>query len=299
MDFSPVTEFLDQVSERFGVPACECIVWRDHQPMYRYWTGWMDRERTVPLRGGEWYWIYSCSKVVTVAAALQLWERGTLGLDDPVADYLPEFSHPMVRDGDILRPARTVMTVRHLMTMTGGFTYDQALPGLLAEKERTNNRSGTRELIRALAGEPLAFDPGTHFRYSMCHDVLAAVLEEASGERFSDYVASHIARPLGITGMTFRPGPAELGRMPCQLRWNEERGVLLPAGRDNSHQLTPNYDSGGAGICCRAEDYIRFASALACGGAGANGARILRPETVKLMATAQLEGDCQIGRAHV
>jgi len=290
MNFEPVTEFLNQVAEQFGIPACECAVWRDHQPLYHYWTGWMDREKTVPTQGGEWYWIYSCSKILTMTAALQLWERGLLGLDDPVAKYLPEFSAPMVKEGETVRPARTAMTVRHLMTMTGGFSYDQTLPSLLAEKERTGNQAGTREMIRALAREPLEFDPGTHFRYSMCHDVLAAVLEAASGERFSEYIASHIAEPLGITGMTFRPGPAELERMPCQLCWHDEKKVLFHVERDNTHQLTANYDSGGAGICCRVEDYIRFADALACGGIGANGARILKPETVKLMTTGQLEG---------
>lgn len=290
MNFEPVTGLLNQVAERFGIPACECAVWRGHQPLYHYWTGWMDREKTVPVRGGEWYWIYSCSKLMTVTAALQLWERGKLGLDDPVAKYLPEFSAPMVKDGTSVRLAKTVMTVRHLMTMTGGFSYDQKLPSLLAEKARTGNQSGTREMIRALAQEPLEFDPGAHFRYSMCHDVLAAVLEEASGERFSDYIASHIAGPLEITGITFRPGPEQMERMPCQLCWHDEKKVLFHVDRDNTHQLTPNYDSGGAGICCRVEDYIRFADALACGGEGANGARILQPETVKMLATNQLEG---------
>lgn len=290
MNFESVTELLNQVAERFGIPACECVVWRDHRPLYHYWTGWMDREKTVPTRGGEWYWIYSCSKVWTMTAALQLWEQGKLGLDDPVADYLPEFSAPMVKDASGVRPARTTMTVRHLMTMTGGFSYDQKLPSLLAEKERTGNQASTREMIRALAKEPLEFDPGAHFRYSMCHDVLAAVLEAASGERFSDYVLSHIAQPLGITGVTFRPGPEQMERMPCQLCWHDEKKVLFHVDKDNTHQLTANYDSGGAGLCCRAEDYIRFADALACGGVGANGGRILQPETVKLMTTSQLSG---------
>lgn len=288
MNFAPVTEFLDHVAEQFGVPSCECVVWRDHQPLYHYWTGWLDREKTVPLQGGEWYWIYSCTKLLTITAALQLWEQGRLELDDPVSKYLPEFFTPMVKDGETVRPARTEMTVRHLMTMTGGFSYDQTLPSLMAEKECTKNQANTRDMIRALAQEPLEFDPGTHFRYSMCHDVLAAVIEAASGKRFSDYIATRIAGPLGITGITFRPGAVEMARMPFQMCWHDEKKILFHVDRDNTHQLTKNYDSGGAGICCRAEDYIRFADALACGGTGANGAQILRPETVRLMAVNHL-----------
>ena len=288
MNFQPVTEFLDGVDARWGVPACECIVARDHRVLYRHWAGHMGwGTASAPLQGGEWYWIYSCTKLMTMTAALQLWEQGKLGLDDPAAKYIPELGALTVRDGDAVRPARTALTLRHLMTMTGGFTYDQTLPAIQEAKARG---AGTLELIRALAREPLAFDPGTHFCYSMCHDVMAAVIEEVSGERFSDYIARHIAGPLGIEGVTFRPGARELARMPVQICWHDQRREFFLADKDNSHQLTPDYDSGGAGICCRAEDYLPFVDALACGGVGANGARVLAPETIELMRTNQLSG---------
>ena len=288
MDFQPVTEFLDQVEERFGVPACECIVWRDHRPLYRHWVGRMEWSKDgAPLRGGEWYWLYSATKLATMTSAMQLWEQGRLRLDDPVARYLPEYAHLTVREGGTIRPARTELTVRHLMTMTGGFSYDQTLPSILAAREKG---AGTRELIRMLAAEPLRFDPGTRFLYSMCHDIMAAVIEVVSGERFSDYVQDHIAAPLGIDGITFRPSQDQIERMPVQIRWYEGEHAMRPVGRGNHHQLTPAYDSGGAGICCRAVDYIRFVDALACGGVGANGGRILRPETIRVMRTNQLTG---------
>ena len=288
MNWENVSAFLDGVEDRYGVPACECIVWQNHRELYRHHAGHMGWERgTEPLQGGEWYWIYSCTKLMTITCAMQLWEQGKLGLDDPVAKYLPEYAAVTVRDGDNVRPAKTQLTVRHLMTMTGGFSYDQTLPSILQAKEKG---AGTRELIRMLAAEPLEFDPGTHFRYSMCHDVLAAVLEEASGRRFSELVQKGIAEPLGIAGITFRPGPAQLSRMPDQICWHDKKLYMFLCEKDNSHQLTPAYDSGGAGICCRAEDYIPFLDALACGGVGANEVRILQPETIQLMRTNQLTG---------
>ncbi|MCD8084827.1 MAG: beta-lactamase family protein [Clostridiales bacterium] len=291
MKFTEVTEFLDQVNERYGVPACECILYQNHRQIYRHTAGHLDWEGTAPLAGGEWYWIYSCTKLMTMTAVMQLRERGLLELDDPVAKYLPELSAPLVREADgTLRPARTVMTLRHLMTMTGGFTYDQTLESLVRQREESHNQATTRQMIAALAREPLAFDPGTHFCYSMCHDVMGAVIEVVSGERFSDYVSRHIAAPLGITGLTFHPDGEKLDHMPDQLFYVPEEDKMIRFPKDNSHQLTEPYDSGGAGICCRAEDYILFLDALACGGVGANGARILTPESVALLHVNQLQG---------
>lgn len=290
MNFQSVTAFLDQVEQQYGVPACECMVWRDHEPLYHHWAGHLDWDRQVPLRGGEWYWIYSCTKLLTMTAALQLWEQGKLGLDDPVSKYLPEYAHVKVRDGETVRPAKTTLTVRHLMTMTGGMNYNQSCPAVLNTRAATENRASTREMIRALAAEPLDFDPGTHFQYSLCHDVMGAVIEVVSGERFSEYIQNHIATPLGITGITFRPGERELSHMPGQLCYHDQKKIIFRVDKDNTHQLTANYDSGGAGICCRVEDYILFADALACGGVGKTGARILQPETIGLMSSNQLRG---------
>ena len=287
MNFEPVTDFLDSVEANFGVPACECIIFREHREIYRHASGHMGWKGGERVRGGEWYWIYSCSKLATMTATMQLWEQGLLGLDDPISKYLPEYANMKVRENGSIRPAKSLMTIRNLMTMTGGLSYDQTLPSIQRAKEKN---AGTRELIHMLAAEPLEFDPGTHFRYSMCHDVMAAVIEAVSGERFSDYLQNHIFAPLGVTGVTFRPNAAQMTRMPTQLCWHDKELYMFEVDRDNTHQLTPDYDSGGAGICCRAEDYVVFLDALASGGTGATGAQILRPETVRLMTANQLTG---------
>lgn len=292
-DFQPLTAFLDSAEERFGVPACECIVRQNGREIYRHWAGTMEwqGEHRRPLAGGEWYRIYSCTKLMTMTAALRLWEEKKLDLDDPVSWYLPEYAQMTVREEDgTFRPAKTVLTLRHLMTMTGGFNYDRECPAIQRIKAETGGQANTRQIIRSLATEPLDFDPGTRYQYSLCHDVMGAVIEEISGERFSDYIQNHIAAPLGITGITFHPGQRELSRMPEQLCWDLEREQMFPATWGNDHCLTPNYDSGGAGICARAEDYSPFLDALACGGVGANGYRLLRRETIDLLATNQLEG---------
>lgn len=293
MNFQKLTEYLDQVEARYGVPACECMIYKDHAPVYHHTAGHFDYEGKIPLKGGEWYWIYSCSKLMTMTAVMQLWEQGKLDLDDPVSRYLPECAHMTVREGDTVRPARTVMTLRHLMTMTGGFTYDQTLPELMKVKKERGEAATTREMIAGLLREPLAFDPGTHYEYSMCHDVIAVVVEAVSGERFSDYVLNHIARPLGITGLTFHPGEKELSNMPGQICYREETGDFFRCGTVSSHKLTESYDSGGAGVCCRAEDYILFLDALANGGVGKNGYRVLTEKSIAEMTRNQLSGQAE------
>lgn len=288
MKFQRVTEFLDQGEALFGVPCCECMVFQDHRLLYRHWRGSMDTLDPKPVQGGEWYWIYSCTKPVTMTAVMQLWEAGKLQLDDPVSRYLPEFGKLTVRRGEKAVPARNTMTIRHLMTMTAGFNYDLQSPSLVWAREHTDG--STREMIRALAGEPLEFEPGTHFRYSLCHDVAGAVVEAASGLSLPEYIQTHIARPLGITGMTFYPNQEQLDRMPNQLCWHDVRKEMFRADKENTFRLSKIYASGGAGLCCRVEDYILFADALACGGVGKTGRRILKPETIAYMAANHLRG---------
>lgn len=145
-------------------------------------------------------------------------------------------------------------------------------------------------MIEDICKESLSFSPCTHFCYSMCHDVLAAVVEVITGERFSNYIQTYIAEPLGINGLTFRTNPEQLENMPDQLCYHDKKKMMFLCGKDNSHQLTQNYDFGGAGICCRVKDYILFADSLACGGVGKTGQRILLKESIELMTTPQIQG---------
>ncbi len=284
-----ITDFLDGLEKEYGIPACECIIYQNHKQIYRHFVGHLDAEKTIPLQGGEWYWLYSCTKVATMVAVMQLIEKGLMGLDDEVAQYLPSYANMTVQreDGSVF-PAKTKLTIRHLMTMTGGFTYNQELPSLLKLKEESNNQASTQEMINALAKEPLIFDPGTHFQYSMCHDVLGAVIEVVSGEKFADYIENHIAKPLEMTGVTFAPTKETLQKMPAHFTYTGDKENLRMDMKIQPNKLTENYHSGGAGICCRAEDYILLLDALACGGVGTNGTRILSPESIELLRTNQL-----------
>ena len=302
MSFSGLTAYLDSLAEKYGVPGFDILITKDHETVYRHMGGYSDYGRRVPVNGNELYYIYSATKVITMTAAVQLILRGTIGLDDPVSRYLPEFEHMEVADRcelgkwppdvptlrDPHHPARTPITLRMLMTMTAGLNYEIGGEPILAAKKETGNQADTRRMMKAVAEMPLLFEPGTRYSYSLGHDVIAAVIEVVTGRSFSAYLKENIFDPLEIRDMYFHPGPEQLSRLAAQYSCQPETGKIVPGPSGNAYCLSDRYESGGAGLCCSAEAYSAVAEALANGGTGRNGARILSPEGVALMSENQL-----------
>ena len=293
MDFSRLTAYLDYLP-KLNVPGCDLAVYRDHELIYRHQAGWRDLARTAPIQGDETYFLYSATKVFTTCAAMQLIEQEKMRLDDPVSAYLPAFAHLTVKDGDSVRPAKTVMTVRHLMSMQSGLNYNTETPAIEKAMKDNNQRATTRQLAEAKAEDPLDFDPGTDFQYSFSHDVLAAVIEAVSGQRFSTYLKEHIWEPLGIHGMAMRMND-ELKKRLCPLYSYDPQTYSLKECtlEEIEDRFNPEFESGGGGMIGGVADYITFADALACGGQGKDGAYILSPEMIQLWSANQL---CPKGR---
>ena len=126
-DFSELARFLDEFPARGGWPGNDCLVMLDGEPVFRHQAGFSDIDAGKPMTGRERVNLYSCSKIATCTAALQLFEKGLFALDDPLADYMPEFSDMQVREPDgSTRPAQGRIRICHLFTMTAGFSYDTA-----------------------------------------------------------------------------------------------------------------------------------------------------------------------------
>ena len=287
MDFSLLTEYLDSQSTAV-IPGMDLVVYKDHAPVYRHLFGFKDREAGVKMTGKEKYWLYSATKVFTVTAGMQLIEKGIMSPDDPVSKFLPAFATLSVNDEGHIRAPKNPLLVKHLFTMTGGFDYNLERASLKKAIMYSGGKADTLTMINALAEEPLCFDPGTHFQYSLCHDVLAAVIEKASGMKFSEYLTRNIFEPLGIKNTGFKG--EDISEFAQQYNWDEKTNVtsILEGGNKNCYRLTENYESGGAGLYSTVEDYILFADALACGGVGANGKRILKSESIDYMRTDRL-----------
>ncbi len=287
MNFSSVINYIDNIlCKEKGVPGCDLKIMQGHKTLLRHSFGVSDYEGKKAVSPEDIYKIYSCTKPITCAAALQLTEQGIIGLDDAVSKYLPEFKDAfLIKDGKMVSPQK-VMTIRHLFTMSAGFNYDCAtkpIKELLAEKPE----AGTVDVANAIVRSPLQFEPGERFLYSLCHDVLGAVVETTSGMRFSDYLQKNIFDPLDMKETAFSVVPEKLGRRVAQYR--VDNGMLVKAPNYASSIPSAQYESGGGGLYSTVDDYSLFADAMANGGVGANGKRILKPETVDLMRTEQLK----------
>ena len=287
MDFTQLTAYVDSLPS-VGVPGCELMVWKDHEAVYRHSAGFRDAAGTLPIRGDETYCLYSCTKVFTTCAAMQLVEKGAIHLDDPVKKYLPAYADLTVRDGDGVRPAKRTMTLRHLMSMQSGLDYNLDSPSVREALQATNGQATTRQIADALAREPLSFEPGTDFLYSLSHDVLAAVIEVASGMRFSEYLKQNIFDPLNLKTIGFKPTDDMIARMCAQYRIDDNGACSLLSRDVRAYRLSENYESGGAGLIADVASCVLLADALACGGIGATGARILSPEMIQLWSANQL-----------
>ena len=277
--FEKLKKFCDSLLE-VGVPGFDLIVYKDGECALRYMNGYSDLENKVEMNGSERYNIYSCSKVITCTAALQLFEKGLFSLDDKLSDYMPEFKEMTVKTDDGVKKATKPILIKHLFEMTAGFSYNCRSSQLTQAVNDTNGKCPTREVMKYLAKEPLLFEPGERWEYSLCHDVLAALVEVISGQKFEEYVKENILDVVGMKNSTFMLPDEEIETIAPQYRF--ENGAAVNVGKPIlTYKLGTEYASGGASCISTVDDYIKFLEALRT-------YKLLKPETVKLMTTDRL-----------
>ena len=265
-----------------GVPGFDLAVYQDGKCLLRYMNGYSDLENRVKMSGSERYNIYSCSKLITCVAALQLWEKGLFSLDDKLSDYMPEFSNMAVDTGNGIKEAENPILIKHLFEMTAGFSYRcTSSPELCQAVVETGGRCSTIETMRYLARSPLLFEPGDRWEYSLCHDVLAALIEVIVGQPFYEYVRQNIFVPLGMNDSTFMLPEKELHTVAEQYLF--ENGEIKNIGKNIfKFKFGREYASGGAGCISTVDDYIKFLEELRVGN------KILKRETIDFMVTDRL-----------
>lgn len=298
MNFEYMKNFMDSLTE-WIIPGNSVVIYKDGKKVFEYSSGYSDLEKKIKKTGKEQLYIYSCSKVATVTAALQLYEQGKFLLSDPLYEYLPEFKKMYVKDGDRIKAAENPITIRDLFTMTAGLSYATNTPAFEKARKLTDGKMDTRTVIKCLAEEPLLFEPGARWNYSLCHDVLAVLAEVVSGMRFSEYMKKYIFEPLDMNNSYYHT-PNDVIISPqyiyeiqdtkniVELQQKEHTIGVVKRAYGNELVFGENYDSGGAGIITTVDDYAKFAAALANSGTGLNNNRILSSATVKLMKTNQL-----------
>ena len=276
-----LTAFLQDRS-RLDVPGNALLVRHGDSELYRHFSGTADE--------GTLWRIYSMTKVVTVTAALQLYEHGMYDIDDPLGDYLPEYAHPMVWDEErkTAVPALNKLRIRDLFCMSSGLPYGgsdfetaRQVGQKTAALEALHPGQGysTLQLVRALGDVPLAFEPGTRWMYGMSHDVLGGLIEVLSGLTLGEYMRQNIFEPLGMHDTFFRCPEGQ-----------ESRLADFPTGERQAANFRPTarYEAGGGGLLSTIDDYMKLASCLTRGGTSAEGVRILSRKTIDLLRMDQL-----------
>ena len=278
--------------EIVGVSAL--IVEKDKEVYFNSF-GYADREKGKPFDRNTLVRIYSMTKPITGTALMQLYEQGKFQLDDPLSKFAPEFANLKVFTGMdasgkmILEEPHRPVTIRDLTRHTAGFASQEhkELGDLVKAADPMNMANTLTQMAEKLGKLPLAFHPGEQWSYGICVDVQAFLVERISGKPFDQYVRENILDPLKMNSTRYVPG--DTARFAAVYR-NDENNILqrVPDSLANAFNskdwpLKP----GGYGFTSTVDDYQRFARMLVNDGTF-DGATILKPETVKLMATNHL-----------
>ena len=276
-------EYLDSLESQ-GIPSIDVRINKDHEEVYRYLKGYADPVHNVKAGDDTRYLVFSMTKIQTMTALMQLVEAGKISLDDDVAKYLPAYGKLTAKTPDGGVAPCGPMLIKHLVSMQSGLDYNLERPGIVRVLKEYGQKATTRQIVDSFVETPLEFAPGTHFLYSLSHDVIAAVIEVVSGMSFGEYLKANIWEPLGMKNTYFAKPVNNDALMARQYICNEQ-GNIVPMGPECCYQLSECYESGGAGLMSTSYDYSLLADALACFGVGKSGKRILSEQSINTIRT--------------
>ena len=291
------------------LPGLLVAVVRDDRLVWFETCGFRDVEQARPVEPDTIYRIYSMTKPITTVAALMLYEEGRFQLDDPVAKFIPSFADTRVFESGDAESFTTVplarpVTVHDLMVHTSGLTYgfqhEHAVDALYRARgvEFNAGVGPLADIVEAAAAQPLVFQPGTRWNYSVSTDVLGRLVEIWSGAPLDTFFDERIFGPLGMrdTGFQVREGQAH--RLASNYVQSNGDGFRLADRAPESPFLEPAVTlSGGGGLVSTAADYLRFMRMLRGRGA-LEDMRLLGRKSVELMTMNHLPGDlADMGRA--
>ncbi len=253
--------------------------------------------------------VYSMTKPVTGMAAMILIGEGKMRLDQPIADFIPEFAEMRVATSPDTSmdsvPAKTQITVRHLLTHTSGLGYTITTKGPLLQAYLDNGLAPAvasrmplpitppsapvpdlKTFAERAAKLPLMAEPGTKWIYSMSLDILGRVIEVASGMDFGTFLQTRLFDPLKMNSSFFQVPQSEVGRFATNFAI--VGGALIPIdpGENSIYLDKPAFPFGGAGLVSSARDYDRFLAML-LGGGSLDGVHVM-PRNMVTLGTSNL-----------
>ena len=269
-----------------------------------------------PMRKDDLFRIYSMTKPITAAAAMQLYEQGKFQLSDPVAKFVPELKDVKVLNADgQLEDQAKPMTMHQLLTHTTGLSYGFAAQTDLVDRAYLGAdiwaAQDLDEFAQRVAQLPLKFQPGSRYHYSIAVDITGLIVQRLSGQSFDVYLRENLFKPLGMEDTFFEVPDNKMARfLPNHILDPQTGGLMdvseVPADnpfaaffKRRKNVAMVDYESvslfsGGGGLVSTAMDYARFAEAMRSGGI-LEGNRILSPKTVAYMAQNHLNPSMQMG----
>ena len=291
---------IDRALEAQRIVGTVVLVAHHGVSVYGRAAGLADREARVPMKDDSIFLLASVTKPIVSAAAMRLVEAGSLGLDDSVTRWLPDF-RPCLSNGHF--PA---MTIRQLLTHTAGLSYRCFEPGdsryraLDVSDGLDQPGLSLGENLRRLTQAPLVYEPGTSWRYSLATDVLGAVIAEAAAEALPDAVRHLMTGPLGMKDTDFTV--VDRARLvthyadgtPEPVRMTDGMAVPLfgaPLRFFPSRIFdSSSYPSGGAGMAGTAKDVLRFFETLRMGDGALHASTVERMVATHVGSWAQTWG---------
>lgn len=276
------------------LPCISTLIIKDGKVAHRGLFGLANIEEERAVNENTIFRMYSMSKPITAAALMILYDEGKFQLDDPVANYIPEFEGVKVWVDGSEVAQDTPFTIRHLLTHTAGFTYgwDQNayVDSLYRDMQKqTIWASATlKDMIMFLTTVPLKYQPGTKYEYSVSIDVAGYLVEVLSGQTFDVFLEERMFGPLGMADAGFEVPEVDHNRLAMIYSPDRESGKLAPVEEmTNGVKKDVTLFSGGGGMVATIGDYAKFGQMLLNGGE-LDGVRILEESTVKLITTNQM-----------
>ncbi len=283
------------------------IIVKDNQVAYYKGHGYSNLSTKKPMPADAIFRIMSQTKAITSFGIMQLFERGKLGLDQNISDFIPEFKNPKViksfnpSDSSFTTtPAKREITFRDLLTHTSGIDYPAIGTDTMQVVYTKNNipsglgyfNESLLSKMKALGSLPLLHNPGERFTYGLNTDLLGCLIEIISGESLETYFHKHIFEPLGMKDTYFNLPATKAARLATVYTEGKDQKIIewSPTFRslDPKYPLiSKSYFSGGAGLSSTAFDYSIFLQMLLNRGSY-NGKQILGRRTVELMLSPQL-----------
>lgn len=288
------------------LPGIVSLITRNGKIVHWKAYGMADNQSGRALKRDDIFRIASQSKAITSTAVMMLWEDGKFQLDDPISKYIPEFKNPQVlksfRYSDTTyttEPAKSEITIRHLITHTSGIGY-----GIIDGNEQikmiyakagvtdlfTTEKITIAESVKKLAKLPLHHNPGEKFTYSEGLDVLGYFIEIVSGMPFDQFLKSHIFDPLGMNDTRFYQPEEKAGRLVAVQQKTDGKWTKYPVtfyDTDYPVKGAKSFFSGGAGLSSTAKDYATFLQMYLNGGE-LNGVRLLSRTTIEAIMGNQI-----------